>query len=228
MARVFYAPASGDIGPSRTGGQFFTAKHIVPIALAILIAVRPTILGGQAPSASQAPALTETGHITAAGKQVPYRIRHLPVNAFPEIPIPIANALTSRGCLIPQTYGAHQPENVIHGSFERVGSLDWAVLCSSGGKVSLLVFLASGSPSAPTMLASAAETSRLQQDGAGEELGFNWGIDTATPKQVHDGEAGARKRSATPDLDCIADSVIDQEPIYRCLQAGKWITLDSQ
>jgi hypothetical protein len=174
------------------------------------------------------PPLMETGHITAAGKQTPYRIRHLPVNAFPNLPGSIEKALIDRGCLIPQTYGAHGPENVIHGSFEHPGSADWAVLCSSEGKVSLLVFLASGSSSAPAVLSFFKETNRLQPDNTAGEFGFDWGIDTANPKQVHDGEAGSRARSAALDHDCIADSVIDRATVYRCLQAGKWITLDSQ
>ena len=48
-----------------------------------------------------------------------------------------------RGCLIPQTYEAHAPENVVHASLERPGSSDWAVLCSVNGTVSLLVFFSS-------------------------------------------------------------------------------------
>lgn len=223
MGRAFHASARRDCRLPRNSGPLCAARRTMLFVAAVLVATWSDASSGQA---SQA--MMETGHIAAAGRQIHYRIRHLPVNAFPDIPDPIASALTSRGCLIPQTYGAHGPENVIHGSFERSGSADWAVLCSSGGKVSLLVFLASGSPSAPATLNSAMEISRLQQDDATGELGFDWGIDTATPKQVHDGEAGTRKRSGAPDHDCIADSVIGHAPIYRCLQAGKWITFESQ
>ena len=76
----------------------------------------------------EASPLTETGQITLHGKKAPYRIRHLPVSSFPEMPPALATLLTQRSCLIPQTYQARGPENVIHGSFEGPGSSDWAVL----------------------------------------------------------------------------------------------------
>ncbi len=208
---------------SRTRRPAFTRQLMLAVTAAMLAIGSPFASGGQVP-----PSTMETGHIIVAGKQRLYRIRHLPVNAFPDIPEAIENALTDHGCIIPQTYGAHGPENVIHGSFEHPGSTDWAVLCSSGGKASLLVFLTSGTPSSPAVLNVFEETSRLQQDDATGDLGFDWGIDSATPKQVHEGTAGSRAGSAALDHDCIADSVIDRAPAYRCLQAGKWITLDSQ
>ncbi len=71
-----------------------------------------------------------------------------PSARFPICRPPFRQQLTHRGCLIPQTYEAHQPENVVHASLERPGSSDWAVLCSANGTVSLLVFFAatSGEP----------------------------------------------------------------------------------
>ena len=86
--------------------------------------------------------LDVSGQINVAGRSTPYLIRHLPVNSFPQLPPAIHDALTRRGCLIPQTYEAHGPENVVHASLERQGSSDWAVLCSANGTVSLLVFFA--------------------------------------------------------------------------------------
>lgn len=182
----------------------------------------PSVLGQDA-----AP-LVETGQIEIAGKETSYRIRHLPVTSFPELPDSIATALRTRGCLIPQTYEAFHPENVIRASFERAGSTDWAVLCSAGGKVSLLVFLASGSAANPSVLATAAETSRLQMHDPSGELGFNWGIDAATPAQVHDGQAGMEHRPPPPEHDCVADSVIDRRTAYRCYRNGAWMKLDTE
>ncbi len=217
---------------SRASGVFcFSLSYRVPDVsncFAIIAAALLFMCASARAVSQEPPGLLETGHIAAAGKQVPYRIHRLPVNAFPDLPDVIASALTSRGCLIPQTYGAHGPENVIHGSFERAGVADWAVLCSSHGKVSLLAFLAGGSPSEPAVLEVAAETSRLQRDEATGELGFDWGIDTATPKQIRDGEAGMTKRPSAPEHDCIADSVLDRAPTYRCLQAGKWVAFSTQ
>lgn len=223
MRRDFQAPSSGNLRSS--GGEYDLPAFMrfAIFASLLLMPAFATQSKGQPQSG-----LIETGHVLAAGKQVTYRLRFLPVNAFPDLPRPVVNALTARGCLIPQTYGAHGPENVIHGSFEREGATDWAVLCSSEGTVSLLVFLASGSASEPVVLDSAPSTSRLQPDDAGGDLGFAWGIDPATPKQVHDGQAGSSKRPVTPNHDCIAESVIDRAPLYRCLQSGKWAALDSQ
>src|SRR5580692_6723995 len=87
--------------------------------------------------------LNASGQVTVDGRPTPYLIRHLPVDAFPQLPAAIEDVLVRRGCLIPQTYEAHQPENVVNASLERHGSSDWAVLCSVNGTVSLLVFFSS-------------------------------------------------------------------------------------
>jgi hypothetical protein len=177
------------------------------------------MLAGAALSAQQ-PSLVTTGRIN----NVPYAIHHLPVNSFPDLPKPTADALTRRGCLIPQTYEAHGPENVIHGSFERPGSADWAVLCSSQGTVSLLVFFASA-PGSPIALASAPETSRLSPRPGQNELGFDWGIDRASPERVHEAQTGLSPRPPATDHDAIADSTIEQRTIYRYFSNGSWTQL---
>jgi hypothetical protein len=150
----------------------------------------------------------------------------LPVSSFPELPAAIADALVARNCLIPQTYEAKRPENVIHGSLERPGSSDWAALCSVGGQVSLLVFFSSSASSQPTVLVTAAKTDRLQAHDLTGELGFNWGIDPAVPERVHDAQAGMAHRPAAPDHDCIADSVIDRKTIYHLYLKGVWENVD--
>src|ERR1035437_11192042 len=95
------------------------------------------------------------------GQSTPSRIRRLPISSFPDLPDEVAELLNRRACLIPQTYEARQPENVVHASLERAGSSDWAVLCSTRGTVSLLVFFGS-TPDSPTELARAPESDRLQ------------------------------------------------------------------
>ena len=183
------------------------------LALAVVIQCR-----------AQAPAMPmlKTGRINIEGHETAYRIRHLPVNAFPELPIPVAEALTARGCVIPQTYEAKRPENVISASLERPGSNDWAVLCSAQGQVSLLVFFASAASAEPEVLSSGPETSRLQPHDLTGELGFNWGIDPASPKRVHEAESGMVHRPPPPDHDCLADSVIDHSTIYHLYRNGSW------
>jgi hypothetical protein len=175
------------------------------------------------PSASD---LNTSGQITVGGQPTPYLIRHLPINAFPQLPAAIEDALLRRGCLIPQTYAAHQPENVIHASLERHGSSDWAVLCSVDGKVSLLVFFASGGEA--MVLASAPETDCLQEHGATNVLGFNWGIDPASPETIHEAQFGMNHPPPRLDHDALADSVIERRTIYRVFAKGTWTVIDTR
>lgn len=170
--------------------------------------------------------LNESGQVTIDGRPTPYLIRHLPINAFPQLPASVQDALTRRGCLIPQTYEAHQPENVVHASLERPGSSDWAVLCSAGGRVSLLVFFSSGGD--PMVVASAPETDRLQAHEATNVLGFNWGIDPASPEVVHEAQLGMNHPPPRLDHDALADSVIDGRTIYRVFAKGAWTVVDTQ
>ncbi len=202
-----------------------------PCRAANLLAVVAAILLGPLTFAAQneAPSnLVETGQVSISGRTLSYRIRNLPVNAFPDLPGPIAEALTARGCVIPQTYQAHRPENVIHASLERPGSDDWAVLCSTQKQISLLVFFATASAAQPVVLAQQPSTQRLQPHDLTGVLGFNWGIDPATPKQVHDAQAGMSHRPVPPDHDCLADSQIDQHTIFHLFRNGAWEMVDTQ
>jgi hypothetical protein len=170
--------------------------------------------------------LNSSGQVAVDGRPTPYLIRHLPINAFPQLPAAVGNVLTQRGCVIPQTYEAHQPENVIHASLEHQGSSDWAVLCSVDGRVSLLVFFSNGRD--PMVLASAAETDCLQAHGATNVLGFNWGIDPASPEVIHDAQFGMKHPPPRLDHDALADSVIDRRTIYRVFAKGAWTVIDTR
>ena len=170
--------------------------------------------------------LNASGQVTVDGRPTPYLIRHLPINAFPQLPVAVEDALVRRGCLIPQTYEAHQPENVVNASLERHGSSDWAVLCSVDGRVSLLVFFSNGRD--PMVLASVPETDCLQAHGATDVLGFNWGIDPAPPETVHEAQFGMRHPPPRLDHDALADSVIDRRTIYRVFAKGAWTVIDTR
>ena len=171
--------------------------------------------------------LNESGKIIFEGHPTPYLIRHLPVNAFPQLPPPVQEVLTRRGCLIPQTYEAHQPENVIHAGLQAQGSSDWATLCSVNGTVSLMVFFSTNYAS-PATLATAPETERLQSHGSSGVLGFNWGIDPASPQQVHQAQMGMRHPPPRIDHDALADSIIDQHTIYHFYSGNAWTLLDTE
>jgi hypothetical protein len=170
--------------------------------------------------------LNTSGQILFDGRPTPYLIRHLPVNAFPQLPPATQDALTRRGCLIPQTYEAHQPENVVHASLERPGSSDWAVLCSVNGNVSLLVFFSTGNAE-PTVLATVPETERLQSHGTNPVLGFNWAIDPASPQDVHEAQLAMKRPPPRFDHDALADSIIDQKTVYHFYSKNAWTLLDT-
>ena len=165
--------------------------------------------------------LVSTGAIEIGGRAVPYTIRRLPVTSFPDLPQAVAAELGTRECLIPQTYEARRPENVVHGSFEAPGSSDWAVLCFARGTVSLLVFFGSAEGK-PAVLATAAETDRLQEHTGSAVLGFNWGIDSASPERVHEAQSGLSPRPARLDHDALADATVDRGAVFRYFAKGQW------
>jgi hypothetical protein len=74
-------------------------------------------------------------------------------------------------------------------------------------------------------LAAAPETDRLQIHSGTEILGFNWGIDPASPEQIRSAQAGLERRPALLDHDAIADSVVEGRTIYHFYVRNAWTTL---
>lgn len=176
-------------------------------------------------SASAAQSFDESGKTRIDGRSVSYLIRRLPVESFPELPPPMARVLADRGCLIPQSYQAHHPENVIHGSFERPGSSDWAALCSEQGRVDLLVFFGR-SPEKPIKLVSTQELARLQRHDPTGVFGFNWGIDSATPEQVREAQAAMEHHPPLLDHDALAETTLGQGTVYHFYTHDAWTRVD--
>lgn len=167
----------------------------------------------------------ESGKTTVDGQTASYLIRRLPASSFPELPDAVANVLDQRGCMIPQTYQAHRPENVIHASFEHSGSSDWAVLCSAHGNVELLVFFAR-TPTKPMTIATVPELQRVQRHGTSSVLGFDWGIDPASPQQVREAQAGLEHHVPLLDHDALEDSVLNQKTVYHFYAHNAWTLVD--
>jgi len=175
------------------------------------------------PSTPKSPqsALVVSGEIVISGHAAPYLIRHLPVSSFPALPRAVQDELNKRGCMIPQSYEAHRPENVVHGNFEGRSAIDWAVLCATRSAVSLLVFF-DGSTQPPAVLASAPETERLQAHDASGVLGFNWGIDPATPQQVAGAQTGLSPRPPILDNDTVAETIVEHKTVYHFYSKSTW------
>lgn len=176
-------------------------------------------------SGSGTQSFNESGKTSVNGKSVSYLIRRLPVDSFPDLPDQVAETLRQKGCLIPQTYQAHRPENVINASFDRAGSSDWALLCSTHGTVELLVFF-ERKPGKAMTVASAPELGRIQRHDSTGVYGFNWGIDAVSPKQVREAQSGLEHHPPAVDHDGLADTVLSQKTIYHFYAHEEWTRLD--
>ena len=80
-------------------------------------------------------------------------------------------------------------------------------------------------PAQPAVLASAPETERLQAHDPSGVLGFNWGIDPASPEQVREAQAGMEHRPPLLDHDALADTLVDHHTVYHFYLRSAWIVL---
>ena len=165
----------------------------------------------------------ESGQIESPGGTVlHYRIRLLPVASFPGLPLPVTAQLSHRQCMIPQSFEARQPENVVHGAFRSPGSADWAVLCSVSGSTTLYVFFA-GQFDTPIALRSQSDTAWLGAEPGSSIFGSAWGIATLS---VADLRASPRfRQAASLDHDAIEDARLERSDVVHYFLNGQWINL---
>lgn len=185
------------------------------------------------PAPAQGP-LPNTERIEAGEIESPsrvllhYRIRLLPLASFPDLPAPVLSQLSRRQCMIPQSFEAKQPENVIHGAFHAPDSDDWAALCSSSGSTTLYVFF-SGQFDSPQALRSQPDTAWLGAEPGSSIYGSAWGIATLSAAQLR--SAPALRRVLALDHDAIDDARLEHSDFihyYRSgagVEPGKWTTL---
>lgn len=64
-------------------------------------------------------------------------IASLPLTEFKALPPVAVEAL--RGCRVPQAWDTSTPHNVITGSFAQPGQIDWAIVCTEGGRSAIRV-----------------------------------------------------------------------------------------
>lgn len=195
------------------------------IVLGLLLAT-----GQTAPPVSSAPypgsaERMESGQIASpAGTTITYQIRLLPLSSFPAMPGRVAEQLSRRHCMIPQTYEAKQPENVIQGAFHALGATDWAALCSAEGTTTLYVFFA-GQFDSPIALRHQPDTAWLGADPGESVLGSAWGIAARTGEQLR---SSPEFRSLLSfDHDAIDDSRLERNLTIHYYQEGKWLTLSA-
>jgi hypothetical protein len=165
----------------------------------------------------------ESGQLESPGGDVlHYRIRLLPLASFPGLPVPVVAQLSRRDCMIPQSFEAQQPENVVHGAFRAPGSIDWAALCSASGSTTLYVFFA-GQLDAPVALRSQPDTAWLGAEPGSSVFGSAWGIATLSVPELR---ASLHLRQPVPlDHDAIDDARLERSDVIHYFQDGKWLNL---
>jgi hypothetical protein len=76
------------------------------------------------------------------------------------------------------------------------------------------------------VLASAQETERVQAHDASGVLGFNWGIEAASPARVREAQAGLEPRPPAVDHDALADFTVDRRTHYHFYAKNAWTLLE--
>jgi hypothetical protein len=198
------------------------AAAVAGLLAAVLVAAAQPSPQVSSPSSGPAERV-ESGEVTSpAGAPIRYRIRLLPVSSFPALPAEVADQLTRRGCMVPQTYEAKQPENVIRGAFHAAGADDWAVLCSADATTTLYVFPA-GRFGDPTAVRSQPDTAWLGADPGESVQGSAWGIAVRSAAALR--SLPEFRRVLNADHDAIDDAWLEHKQTIHYDQAGKWITV---
>jgi hypothetical protein len=157
------------------------------------------------------------------GKPIAYRIRLLPIASFPDLPVGVAAELSRRQCMIPQTFEAKQPENVIHGAFRGAGSNDWAALCSSHEITTLYVFFA-GQFDAPVAVRSQPDSAWLGAEPGNPIHGSSWGIAVRSVSELR--SSPELRHGVAIDHDAIDDARLERSESIRYFESGRWIALN--
>jgi hypothetical protein len=206
--------------------------HAVTVtAIAALIALtvaEPSLAAAQSEfsASTQSSEQIETGRVRLpTGAEVVYRIRLLPLTSFPSLPPVVAAQLDERKCMVPQTYEARAPENVVRATLERKGSDDWAVLCSVNGATTLYVFFQSQLAN-PIALRHQRDTEWLGSEVLGA-YGSAWGISRRGPLQIRGARNSLFKGKNTIDHDGIEDTFLEKSSTTHYFQEGSWTTIES-
>jgi hypothetical protein len=57
-------------------------------------------------------------------------------------------------------------------------------------------------------------------------LGFNWGIDPASPQQIHEAQYGMEHRPLRLDHDALADSIVEGRTVYHFYAKNVWTLVE--
>jgi hypothetical protein len=151
-------------------------------------------------------------------------VRRIGVEDFPELPSGVAEVLRSRRCTVPQPEQDGPARNIIQGEFFTSGEKGWAVLCSSGGKSSILVFR-NGNDSRPEEIAESQDDAYLVDTGQGWTA-YQREISTADRKFII-GHYRAYGGPEPPPIDHhgVDDSFLEKASVTWYWHKGKWMQL---
>lgn len=152
------------------------------------------------------------------------RIVRLPPTSFPNLPTSLVRDIQHRGCTIPQEATSKQPNNVIRGEFARPGQADWAVLCSTKGVSSILVFW-NGNPDKPAVIAPMEDRGYLQTISA-TEIGYSRAIAPVSGSVIrrhHQAYGGP----TPPPIDHMGvdDAFVGKASVTWYFYRGEWLKL---
>jgi hypothetical protein len=171
---------------------------------------------------SVAPVLVKSAQQAYDWKQAAREIHRLTPRAFPNLPAEVISELERRRCTIPQVYGDSRPHNVIEGSFAKKGQVDWAVLCSTGGDSSILIFWG-GSARRTSAIATEPDINQLQYIGNGK-IGYSRYISKADNKYMAD-HCQAIEGEPPIDHEGIDDALVEKGSVVHYYHNGKWLRL---
>ena len=165
-----------------------------------------------------------TGSETDRWSAAERAIIRLPESVFPNLPERVRHVLRSLHCLVPQPGQwvalVDPPVNVISGQFARAGQVDWAILCSSGGRSSIHVVW-DGPAKCSTPLATVRDRNYLQTS-RDQQIDFSREIIVAGPKQM---VATYRRYGEAPPRvshDAIEDMFLNKASVRYYCDSGTW------
>jgi hypothetical protein len=151
-------------------------------------------------------------------------VRRLRAEDYPELPSGVVAVVHSRHCTIPQPIKDGTARNVIRGEFFRKGQKGWAVVCSSGGKSSILVFRNNNDPR-PDEIAEFPDNQFLIDTWQGGTV-YSREISPVNKRfilrhyRAYDGP-----RPAPIDHNGIDDAILEKASITWYWHDGKWMQL---
>jgi hypothetical protein len=177
-------------------------------------------------ASSQQKEQVEQGQVSLASRKTAgYTISRLPPAAFPQLSGDVRAELEKRGCLVPQTVRAKQPENVISGHYRDAGTTDWAAVCSRDGYSSILVFW-KGSAQSVEEIGRRKDTDDLLASSSKENLGYARFISSASPERIQ--RKKHNKQLGPFNHEGIEDGLLEKGSLIHYFRGGEWVELEGR